>query len=99
MTSLLQKLPATIVLGTLATVFLVTCRKHSSARVRLWVWGWGLVLSHFAIRLLAEAAGFPFWLVTALDLSLLSFAGIAFAVSASPVAEIYASRRKLVPLL
>lgn len=99
MASLLQKLPATIVLITLAAVFLVTCRKHSSARIRLWVWGWGFVLSHFAIRLLGEVGAIPKFLVLALDTSLLCFAGIAFAVSASPIAEFPACRRKLVLLL
>ena len=59
MNSLLQKLPSTMVLGTLAAVFLVTCRKHSSIRVRLWVWGWGLVLFHFAVRLLNESGAIP----------------------------------------
>src|SRR5438309_729323 len=95
MTSLLQKLPATIVLGTLATVFLITCRKHSSARVRLWVWGWTFVLSHYAIRLLAEVGVIPARLSLAIDLILLCFAGIAFAVSSSPVAEISSARTRL----
>jgi len=99
MTSLLQKLPATIVLVTLASVFLVTCRKHSSARVRLWVWGWGFVLAHFAIRLLAEASNVSEGLSTAIDLSLFSFAGTAFAVSSSPVAELPMLRKRLALLL
>jgi signal transduction histidine kinase len=99
MTGLLQKLPSTMVLGTLAAVFLVTCRKHSSARIRLWVWGWGLVLSHFAIRLLEEAARLSHSLAVAIDLTLLLFAGIAFAVSSSPIAEFPGCRKKLVLLL
>jgi len=99
MTSLLQKLPATIVLVTLAAVFLVTCRKHSSARVRLWVWGWGYILSHFAIRLLGEAGFIPERLDIALDTTVFCFAAIAFAVSTSPIAEFPACRRKLSLLL
>lgn len=99
MTSLLQKLPATIVLVTLAAVFLVTCRKHTSARVRLWVWGWAFILSHFAIRLLGEVGAIPHWFNVSLDTSLFFFAGIAFAVSASPVAEFPSCRRKLTLLL
>src|SRR4051794_27091928 len=87
MTDLLQKLPSTMVLGVLAAVFLVTCRKHSSMRIRLWVWGWGLVLSHFAIRLLDEGVGLPRSLTTAVDLTLLLFAGLSFAISSSPIAE------------
>lgn len=99
MTSLLEKLPATIVLGVLATVFLVTCRKHSSARVRLWMWGWGFILAHFAIRLLAEVGGIPLALSAGLDLTLLGFSGIAFAISVSPVAEVPHERKKLSLLL
>ena len=99
MNSLLQKLPATIVLGTLATVFLLTCRKHSSVRVRLWVWGWGFVLFHFGIRLLAEVHGIRESVGTAIDLSLLCFAGTAFAVSSSPIAEIPHWRRRLALIL
>ena len=99
MLGLLQKLPSTIVLGTLAAVFLVTCRKHSSMRVRLWVWGWGLVLSHFAIRLIDEALPVSHSLAMAVDLSLLLFAGIAFAVSSSPIAEFPGCRKKLFLLL
>jgi len=95
MTSLLQKLPATIVLGVLATVFLVTCRKHSSARVRLWMWGWGYILAHFAIRLLAEVGGVSLAVSTGIDLTLLGFSGIAFAISVSPVAEVPHERKKL----
>src|SRR3954451_16875493 len=99
MNGLLQKLPSTIVLGTLAAVFLVTCRKHSSIRVRLWVWGWGLVLFHFAVRLLDESGTIPHRLTTATDLSLLLFAGISFAISSSPIAEFPGCRRKLFFLL
>lgn len=99
MTSLLQKLPATIVLVTLAGVFLVTCRKHSSARVRLWVWGWGFILAHFGIRLLGEAVALPAWLIMSVDASFFFFAGISFAVSASPIAEFPSCRRKLSLLL
>lgn len=99
MNDLVQKLPSTIVLGTLAAVFLVTCRKHSSIRVRLWVWGWGLVLFHFAVRLLDESHAIPHWLTIAADLTLLLFAGIAFAVSSSPIAEFPTCRRKLFLLL
>jgi len=99
MNDLVQKLPSTIVLGTLAAVFLVTCRKHSSVRVRLWVWGWGLVLFHFAVRLLDESHAIPHWLTVAADLTLLLFAGIAFAVSSSPIAEFPGCRRKLLLLL
>lgn len=99
MNALFQKLPSTIVLGTLATVFLITCRKHSSVRVRLWVWGWGMVLLHFAVRLLREGAAIPPTLATAADLTLLLFAGMAFAVSSSPIAELPASRRKLFLIL
>src|SRR5437899_10100847 len=99
MNGLLQKLPSTIVLGTLAALFLVTCRKHSSIRVRLWVWGWGLVLFHFAVRLLEESLAVPHGLVLAADLSLLLFAGISFAVSSSPIAEFPRCRRKLFFLL
>jgi two-component system, NtrC family, sensor kinase len=99
MNGLLQKLPSTMVLGTLAAVFLVTCRKHSSIRVRLWVWGWGLVLFHFAVRLLDESRTIPHRLTVAADLTLLLFAGIAFAVSASPIAEFPGCRRKLFLLL
>ena len=99
MNDLLQKLPSTIVLGTLAAVFLVTCRKHSSIRVRLWVWGWGLVLFHFAVRLLDESHAIPHWLTIVTDLTLLLFAGIAFAVSSSPIAEFPGCRRKLFLLL
>src|SRR4051812_43873833 len=99
MNGLLQKLPSTIVLGTLAAVFLVTCRKHSSIRVRLWVWGWGLVLFHFAVRLLDESGAIPHRLTIATDLTLLLFAGISFAVSSSPIAEFPGCRRKLFLLL
>jgi two-component system NtrC family sensor kinase len=99
MNDLLQKLPSTMVLGTLAAVFLVTCRKHSSIRVRLWVWGWGLVLFHFAVRLLEESLAVPHRLTVAADLTLLLFAGIAFAISSSPIAEFPACRRKLFYLL
>lgn len=99
MNDLAQKLPSTIVLGTLAAVFLVTCRKHSSVRVRLWVWGWGLVLFHFAVRLLDESGAIPHRLTIAADLTLMLFAGIAFAVSSSPVAEFPGCRRKLLLLL
>jgi two-component system, NtrC family, sensor kinase len=100
MNELLQKLPSTMVLGTLAAVFLVTCRKHSSVRVRLWVWGWALVLSHFAIRLLEEGQiGLTHSAAVAIDLTLLLFAGIAFAVSSSPIAEFPGCRKKLFLLL
>jgi two-component system NtrC family sensor kinase len=99
MNDLLQKLPSTMVLGTLAAVFLVTCRKHSSIRVRLWVWGWGLVLFHFAVRLLDESRAIPHRLTIAADLTLLLFAGISFAVSSSPIAEFPGCRRKLFLLL
>src|SRR4051812_22800145 len=99
MNGLLQKLPSTIVLGTLAAVFLVTCRKHSSIRVRLWVWGWGLVLFHFAVRLLDESGALPHRLTIAADLTLLLSAGISFAVSSSPIAEFPGCRRKLFFLL
>ncbi len=99
MNGFLQQLPSTLVLGTLATVFLITCRKHSSVRVRLWVWGWGLVLFHFAIRILEEPFSVPHQLVVVADLSLLLFAGIAFAISSSPVAEFPACRRKLFLIL
>ena len=99
MTGLIQKLPSTMVLGTLAAVFLVTCRKHTSMRVRLWVWGWGLVLSHFAIRLLHEGQVLPDRISIPLDLSLLLFAGSAFAVSSSPIAEFPGCRRKLFLIL
>jgi len=88
-----------MVLGTLAAVFLVTCRKHSSIRVRLWVWGWGLVLFHFAVRLLNESGAIPHRLTVAADLTLLLFAGISFAVSSSPIAEFPGCRRKLFLLL
>src|SRR3954466_8744454 len=99
MNGLLQKLPSTMVLGTLAAVFLVTCRKHSSIRVRLWVWGWGLVLFHFAVRLLDESGAIPHRLTIATDLTLLLFAGISFAVSSSPIAEFPGCRKKLFLLL
>src|SRR5690349_21320251 len=99
MNGLLEKLPSTMVMGTLAAVFLVTCRKHSSIRVRLWVWSWGLVLFHFAIRLLGEGLPIPHQLTLAADLILLLFAGIAFAVSSSPIAEFPGCRRKLFLLL
>ncbi|HWR13191.1 MAG TPA: ATP-binding protein [Terriglobales bacterium] len=99
MTGLIQKLPATLVLGILAAVFLVTCRKHSSVRVRLWVWGWGLVLSHFAIRLLEEASRLPRTFIIAADLTLVSFAGIVFVVSSSPIAEFPEYRRKFLLLV
>jgi signal transduction histidine kinase len=99
MNGLLQKLPSTMVLGTLAAVYLVMCRKHSSIRVRLWVWGWGLVLFHFAVRLLEEGLAIPHRLTLAADLTLLLFAGISFAVSSSPIAEFPGCRRKLFFLL
>ena len=99
MTSLLQKLPATIVLGALAAVFLATCRKHSSARVRLWMWGWGFILAHFAVRLLADVGGLPLRLSTGIDATLLGCAGIAFVVSVSPLSEIPQERKKLALLL
>jgi signal transduction histidine kinase len=99
MSGLLEKLPSTMVLGTLAAVFLVTCRKHSSIRVRLWVWSWGLVLFHFAVRLVGEGVFVPHGLVLAADLTLLLFAGISFAISSSPIAEFPGCRRKLFLLL
>jgi signal transduction histidine kinase len=99
MTAFLQKLPSTIVLGTLAAVFLITCRKHSSMRVRLWVWGWALIVFHFAVRLLEEAIVLPHWFTTAADLTLILFAGISFAVAASPIAELPDHRRKLFLIL
>jgi two-component system, NtrC family, sensor kinase len=99
MTGLLEKLPSTMVLGTLAAVFLVTCRKHSSMRIRLWVWGWGLVLSHFAVRLLEEGAGLTRSLTVAIDLTLLLFAGSVFAVSSSPIAELSRYRKRLFLIL
>ncbi len=88
-----------MVLGTLAAVFLITCRKHTSVRVRLWVWGWGLILFHFAVRLLEEGAGLPHEFSTAADLTLLLFAGISFSISSSPIAEFPGCRKKLILLL
>lgn len=100
MTALLEKLPATIVLGTLTAVFLVTCRKHSSARVRMWTWGWALILSHFAIRLFADTTGVvPHWIINATDSTLLLFGGSAFAVASSPIADFSRCRRKLFLIL
>lgn len=98
MTGLIQRLPSTLVLGTLATVFLITCRKQNTARVRLWVWSWALILLNLITVLLQDGSDFSNWLRALSDASLL-MASVAFVISTTPLTKRSRERRQLILIL
>ncbi len=97
MIGLLSRLPSTMMLGTFATVFLIASLRHRSARIRLWAWAWALILLHLAFTLCQELS--PSGWVEGCSYLTLIFAGIAFALSFTHLAQRMRERRTLTLIL
>ena len=83
----LNALPALIALAILVAVFAAISRHHSRERVRLWLLGWILVLLRAVVQFTNPPQPAGFHLNSAIGLSALQLASVAFVVSVAPQAS------------
>ena len=88
-------LPNLIALAVLVAVFWAISRKSTSRQVRLWLFGWALVLAHFAATLFAPDRAIWSQLTTLVVLGSLILASIAFLISVSAIASTRARQAAL----
>jgi diguanylate cyclase (GGDEF)-like protein len=79
-------LPNLIALAILVVVFRAILRQGTSERLHLWLAGWVLVLVHFLARFLDVGHGLLDRLTSAVSVTSLEFASLAFLVSVSDAA-------------
>ena len=81
MASLLQKLPAILVLCALLAIFLSLRKDANKPAIRLWIVAWGFILLHFLAQVWESDPGWPGRLFSTLDLGGLELAGVVFIAS------------------
>ena len=89
-----QALPALVALAILVAVFAAISRQHTEERVRLWLIGWALVLVRAFVMFIHPNAARWGDLNSAIGMSALELASIAFVVSVAPKATTW--KRQLV---
>ncbi len=77
----LRALPTLLVVGALVAIFLSIQRQNRTPRLRLWLFGWGLVFVHLCLELISPLSGVPGRLLVTAQLSTLAVAGVSFVVS------------------
>ncbi len=99
MQDFVQGLPPVLILCALVAVFVWLYRQTPTTRVRYWVFGWAIMLVHFAVDLWTPKSDLAARLVGAVSLSTLAIAGLAFLISVSRYVESALSRRSIVVMM
>jgi signal transduction histidine kinase len=77
----LHTLPTLLVVGALVATFLSIQPQQRTPRLRLWLFGWGLVFVHLCLALVAPGSGLAGLLVETARLATLAISGMVFVVS------------------
>lgn len=88
MFDVLNKLPAVLILGAVVATFVSLYRNHRSARTRLWLAAWVLMLLRAIVQAAAMELGASEKFVNAFDLAALQFSGMLFFLSGTRIFEV-----------
>jgi two-component system NtrC family sensor kinase len=88
MFDVLNKLPAVLILGAVVATFVSLYRNHRSARTRLWLAAWVLMLLRAIVQAAAMELGASEKFANAFDLAALQFSGMLFFLSGTRIFEV-----------
>ena len=91
---ILRALPTLLVVGALVATFLSIQPQHRSPRLRLWLFGWGLIFAHLCLALVPAPVGLAQRVLLTAQLATLAVAGTAFVVSVTTLVHDEAARAR-----
>jgi two-component system, NtrC family, sensor kinase len=91
--NILEKVPTVLSVGVLVVIFVCLMRHARSARLHLWMMGWCMVFTHFAMQLFEPSSGAVSPVLFAIDGGALQASAVMFLAALATGIETSLSRR------